>query len=183
MEQIEIIRSKRRTVAIEIKKDLRVIVRVPLRMKEDEIKRFVSEKQPWIEKHLQSAKQRMEEKELPFTAEEIRTLADAALKDIPRRVAKYAPIIGVTVGRITIRSQKSRWGSCSAKGNLNFNCLLMLCPESVRDYIVVHELCHRKEFNHSAAFWAQVGSILPGYKEQYRWLKRDGEKISGRLEK
>ena len=169
MEQLEIIRSKRRTIAIEVKKDLRIVVRVPLEMKDNDIQRFVMEKQRWIEKHLQIVKKRNEEKETPFTVEEIHALADAALKDLLQRVAKYAPIVGVTVGRITIRNQRSRWGSCSAKGNLNFNCLLMLCPEEVRDYVVVHELCHRKELNHSPAFWSLVECVLPGYKEQYHW--------------
>lgn len=182
MEQLEIIRSKRRTIAIEVKKDLRIVVRVPLEMKDNDIQRFVMEKQRWIEKHLQIVKKRNEEKETPFTVEEIHALADAALKDLLQRVAKYAPIVGVTVGRITIRNQRSRWGSCSAKGNLNFNCLLMLCPEEVRDYVVVHELCHRKELNHSPAFWTLVECVLPGYKEQYHWLKENGSKIIRRLE-
>ena len=182
MEQLEIIRSKRRTIAIEVKKDLRIVVRVPLEMKDNDIQRFVMEKQRWIEKHLQIVKKRNGEKETPFTVEEIHALADAALKDLLQRVAKYAPIVGVTVGRITIRNQRSRWGSCSAKGNLNFNCLLMLCPEEVRDYVVVHELCHRKELNHSPAFWSLVECVLPGYKEQYHWLKENGSKIIRRLE-
>ena len=182
MEQLEIIRSKRRTIAIEVKKDLRIVVRVPLEMKDNDIQRFVMEKQRWIEKHLQIVKKRNEEKETPFTVEEIHAQADAALKDLLQRVAKYAPIVGVTVGRITIRNQRSRWGSCSAKGNLNFNCLLMLCPEEVRDYVVVHELCHRKELNHSPAFWSLVECVLPGYKEQYHWLKENGSKIIRRLE-
>lgn len=182
MEQLEITRSKRRTIAIEVKKDLRIVVRVPLEMKDNDIQRFVMEKQRWIEKHLQIVKKRNEEKETPFTVEEIHALADAALKDLLQRVAKYAPIVGVTVGRITIRNQRSRWGSCSAKGNLNFNCLLMLCPEEVRDYVVVHELCHRKELNHSPAFWSLVECVLPGYKEQYHWLKENGSKIIRRLE-
>ena len=182
MEQLEIIRSKRRTIAIEVKKDLRIVVRVPLEMKDNDIQRFVMEKQRWIEKHLQIVKKRNEEKETPFTVEEIHALADAALKDLLQRVAKYAPIVGVTVGRITIRNQRSRWGSCSAKGNLNFNCLLMLCPEEVRDYVVVHELCRRKELNHSPAFWSLVECVLPGYKEQYHWLKENGSKIIRRLE-
>lgn len=181
MEQFEIIRSKRRTIAIEIKRNMCIVVRVPLEMKEKDIQRVVMEKQRWIEKHLQIVKMRNEEKEAPLTAEEIHALSDAALKDIPQRVEKYAPIVGVAVGRITIRNQRSRWGSCSAKGNLNFNCLLMLCPEEVRDYVVVHELCHRKELNHSAAFWTLVECVLPGYKEQYRWLREHGGKIIGRL--
>lgn len=106
----------------------------------------------------------------------------AALKDISSRVAKYALIVCVTVERIIIRSQRRRWDSCSAKGNLIFDCLLMLCPGDVRDYVVRHELCHRKERNHSPAFWSQVESVLPGYKEQYCCLKENRSNIIGRLE-
>ena len=82
---------------------------------------------------------------------------------------------------ITIRNQKTRWGSCSSKGNLNFNCLLMLTPPEVIDYVVVHELCHRKEMNHSGAFWAEVEKVLPDYKEQVKWLKENGGQIIGRM--
>ena len=103
------------------------------------------------------------------------------MKDTSRRVAKYASIVGVTIGRITIRSQRRHWDSCSAKGNLIFNCLLMLYSEEVRDYVVRHKLCHWKELNHSPAFWAQAKSVLPGYKEQYPKLKENGSKIIGRL--
>lgn len=151
-------------------------------MKDKDLQRFVIGKQRWIEEHLQIVKMRNEEKGSPFTPKGLHDLANAAVRDIPQCVAKYATIVGVTVGRITIRNQRSRWGSCSAKGNLNFNCLLMLCPEEVRDYVVVHELCHRKELNHSPAFWAQVKRVLPGYKEQYHWLKENGSKIIRRLE-
>lgn len=151
-------------------------------MKEEDVQWFVTGKRQWIEEHLQIVKMRNEEKGSPFMLKELHDLADAAVKDIPQRVTKYAPIVGVTVGKINVRNQRSWWGSCSAKGNLNFKCLLMLCPEDVRDYVVVHELCHRKELNHSPAFWAQVECVLPGYKEQYHWLKENGSKIVRRLE-
>ena len=90
---------------------------------------------------------------------------------IPPKVEHFAKIIGVDYGTITIRMQKSRWGSCSAKGNLNFNCLLMKTPDEVIDYVVVHELCHRKEMNHSPRFWAEVEKIIPDYKKRRSWLK------------
>ena len=94
---------------------------------------------------------------------------------------QLAPIVGVNCGRITIRAQKSRWGSCSAKGNLNFNCLLMLCPEEVRDYVVVHELCHRKELNHSDRFWNEVRQLLPSYDSARKWLKTNGVSLIRRI--
>ena len=85
--------------------------------------------------------------------------------------------VGVTYGRITIRNQRTRWGSCSAKGNLNFNCLLMKAPPEVLDYVVVHELCHRLEMNHSPRFWAQVERVLPDYKVSRKWLREHGNEL------
>lgn len=180
MHAYEIVRSMRRTIAVEIRNG-RVIVRAPQRMSKAEIERFVASKTDWINKHLEVAKQRQSVPVQPFTAAEIQQLADAALQDIPQRVRKYATIIGVTVGRITIRNQKTRWGSCSSKGNLNFNCLLMLCPEEVRDYVVVHELCHRKELNHSTRFWNEVARVMPDYAQRRKWLKENGGSLIARL--
>ena len=180
MEGFELIRSARRTIAVEIRNG-RVIVRAPMRMSKVEIERLVASKADWINKHLEASKQRQSVPVQPFTAAEIQQLADAALLDIPQRVRKYAAIVGVTVGRITIRNQKTRWGSCSSKGNLNFNCLLMLCPEEVRDYVVVHELCHRKELNHSPRFWNEVARVMPDYAARRKWLKDNGAALIRRL--
>ncbi len=181
--EIEVVRSHRRTIAIEITSDLRVLVRAPMRMKDSDIRRFVAEKSGWIQRHLEWGKARQEETEPPLTEAEIRTLADAAREDLAHRVTKYAAKIGVTVGRVTIRNQKTRWGSCSSKGNLNFNCLLMLCPEEVRNYVVVHELCHRKQLNHSPAFWAEVEKYMPNYADHRSWLKENGNRLIGRMKK
>lgn len=112
---------------------------------------------------------------------EIHELVDKALIVIPEKVKKYAPIVGVTYGRITIRNQRSRWGSCSGKGNLNFNCILMLFPEEVIDYVVVHELCHRKHMNHSVAFYSEVERVFPKYRKCQRWLKENGGLYLSRL--
>lgn len=175
---MNIIRSKRKTLAIEITRDANVLVRAPYRMKNGDIQRFVEEKREWIEKSLQQVREIQQKSPIdPFTIEEIKQLAEKARKRIPPKVAHYASIIGVTYGRITIRNQKTRWGSCSGKGNLNFNCLLMLAPEEVLDYVVVHELCHRKEMNHSKRFWNEVERILPDYKKHRNWLKENGENL------
>ena len=172
-----IIRSARKTIAIQIMPAGEVLVRCPNRMRMEDIQRFVDSKSGWITSHL--AKQKPN---LPaFSEEELQSLARQALKTIPERVDHFAPIVGVTYGRITIRSQHTRWGSCSSKGNLNFNCMLMLVPPEVLDYVVVHELCHRKEMNHSAKFWAEVERVLPNYRTMRKWLKDNGSALIGRL--
>lgn len=182
---IRIIRSSRRTISIQIDENLQLTVRAPLRMPDSAVRKFIGEKRPWIEKNMRRMKERQEalkaEPEEVLTAEELRELAKEALQFIPERVSFYARIIGVNYGRITIRNQRTRWGSCSGAGNLNFNCLLMLTPPEIIDYVVVHELCHRLEMNHSPYFWAEVERVLPDYKKRRKWLKDNGEKIMRRI--
>ena len=182
--EITLIRSRRKSLAIEITPELQVVVRAPARMPVREINAFVQEKDDWIRAHLQqmAEKKRLREqyREQALSKEELQELATQAMKLIPQKVHYYAQIIGVTYGRITIRNQRTRWGSCSGKGNLNFNCLLLLMPEEVLDYVVVHELCHRKEMNHSARFWEEVEKILTDYRQRRKWLKDNGGRIMDR---
>ena len=176
-----VIRSSRRTISVQIAPSGEVLVRCPRRMSNADIRRFVESKSGWIEKHLEK---RTAEARLPvFTDEQLQVLARQARQTIPERVAHFAPLVGVTYGRITIRSQHTLWGSCSGKGNLSFNCLLMLTPPEVLDYVVVHELCHRKEMNHSTRFWAEVGRVLPDYEIRRKWLRENGTALISRLER
>lgn len=183
--EIEIIKSNRKTIAIEVRQDLRVIVRAPKRASNREIMKFVEQKQDWIAKHLAYMQIRYEEtrraKEKQFTDDDIRKMKDEAKRVIPDRVKYYAGIMGVTFGKITIKNQKNRWGSCSSKGNLNFNCLLMLTPDKVRDYVVIHELCHLKQMNHSKMFWAEVEKVMPDYKVYRQWLSQNGNMLIERM--
>ena len=182
-DDIKVIRSKRKTISLQIKPDGCVELRCPLRFTDRQALDFFERKKDWIEKHLKEVLTRKEETDSvpPLSLEDIKALADKAIRVIPPKVKKYAEIIGVTYGRITIRNQKSRWGSCSSKGNLNFNCLLMLTSDDIIDYVVVHELCHRKEMNHSKRFWAEVEKVLPDYKEREKWLKDNGDIIMRRM--
>lgn len=171
-----LIRSDRKSIGIQIIAD-GVVVRAPKWLSAAEIDRFVQSKRSWIEGHLS----KIPAPQPKFTQEEIESLARKALTVIPDRVRHFSPIVGVTYGRITIRNQRSRWGSCSGKGNLNFNCLLMLTPDHVVDYVVVHELCHRLEMNHSQKFWTQVEWVLPDYQKSREWLKEHEKELIGRL--
>lgn len=94
-----------------------------------------------------------------------------------RRANAATPGYGFTYGRVAVRDQKSRWGSCSRAGNLNFNWRLLLAPLPVLDYIVIHELCHLKEPNHSPRFWALVALGCPDYRERRRWLRQHGQEL------
>ncbi len=173
----QLIRSSRKTISLQLTPQGELIVRCPRRMPQGEVEAFVRSKAEWVEKH----RARLAPPQPRFTMEEINALAHRAQATIPDRVAWFANRMGVTYGRITIRNQRSRWGSCSGTGNLNFNCLLMLTPSEVVDYVIVHELCHRKEMNHSPAFWAEVEKVLPAYQTQRKWLKDNGGTLISRL--
>ena len=176
--QYELIRSRRRTLAVEIKPDGSVVVRTPQRLPQREIDRFLAQKSDWIRIHRAKVLRRKAAQEInpvsPLTDAQLSGLKKRAKIAFRERVGYYAPLVGVSYGQITIRSQKTRWGSCSSKGNLNFNCLLLLAPPEVLDYVVVHELCHRKEMNHSPRFWAEVARVMPDYKVRRKWLKDNG---------
>lgn len=180
--KVTVIRSDRRTLSVSLRPG-EIIARAPLKMKEKEIYSFIESKKVWIEKNLAKISEREKAiSELPaFSKEELSELYEKAKEIIPERVKYYAPKIGVTYNGITIRCQRTRWGSCSSKGNLNFNCLLALFPLEVIDSVVVHELCHRKHMNHSAMFYAEIDKVFPDYSRCHKWLKENGAIHMGRV--
>lgn len=177
MMEYTILRSRRKTIAIEITPAGRIIVRSPLRMPKRDIDAFVTSKAQWIRKHIA----RIPPPQPQFSETELQDMVQWARDTLPERVAFWASRMGVTYGRITVHRQHTRWGSCSSQGNLNFNCLLALVPEEVLDYIIVHELCHRRQMNHSPAFWAEVARLLPDYEASRMWLKQNGGRLIARL--
>ncbi len=183
--KVTIKKSNRKSIAIQLDPGRNIIIRAPYQMPDAEIRRFYQSQKGWLETHIRKIEEQLAKEaqaaEPELTDAEIRELALLAKADLPGRVSVFAKEIGVTYGRITIRNQKTRWGSCSSKGNLNFNCLLMLMPEGIRDYVVVHELCHRKEMNHSAAFWAEVERVMPDYRARRKWLKDHGDSYMRRM--
>ena len=181
---VEVIYSSRRTMGLEVTADGRVKARVPNRTADAVVEKFVKERAGWIAEKYLLQKARQEKQKLargtrdyeqnPALEARYRELARAV---IGQRVSYFAAKMGVTYGRIPIRDQKTRWGSCSGRGNLNFNWKLVLMPPEVLDYVVVHELAHRKQMNHSPLFWAEVGRVLPDYESRRRWLKEHGKEV------
>ena len=179
---VKVVRSRRKTLSAQIDKGT-VLVKVPVRTSEEQILTFLQAHDRWIRRHLERDAQTREEAALEgiLNDAQIRALAEQAVQVIPPKAAAYARRIGVSPGRITIRNQRTRWGSCSAKGNLNFNCLLMLCPDEVIDSVVVHELAHLTEMNHSPRFYAIVYAAFPDYDRWNRWLKEHGPALIRRM--
>ena len=176
-----LIRARRKTLSIRIMQEGNLEIRAPLGMPKGEIEAFLKEKAQWIETHRAKVlAEYTQGQEAPLSEEEILTLAEQMRQRLPEKLNRHAASMGVTFGRVTIRCQQTRWGSCSSRGNLNFNCLLMLAPEEVLDYVVVHELAHRKQMNHSALFWQEVERECPDYKKSLRWLKDRGGALLSR---
>ena len=170
------IRSRRKTIAIQIDREGQVIVRTPYGITKRQVEEFLDEKKDWILQTRQRVEKRKTE-QISISEEVRREGIERAKRIFPERTAYFAKRMGVDYGRITIREQKTRWGSCSSKGNLNFNWKLILAPPEVLDYVVVHELCHLKEMNHSKAFWDEVGKVMPEYETYKLWLKENGWKL------
>lgn len=164
------IRSRRKMIAIQIDREGQVIVRTPYGITKRQVEEFLDEKKDWILQTRQRVEKRKTE-QIPISEEVLREGIERAKRIFPERTAYFAKRMGVDYGRITIREQKTRWGSCSSKGNLNFNWKLVLLDPELLDYVVVHELAHRREMNHSKNFWKIVEAELPDYRERRRRLK------------
>ena len=177
-----VIRSSRKTIALEITRDCKLLVRCPNRMTTEYIENFIRDKAGWIKKHMPA---KNNEPVHPFTQTQVKEFASTTKTLLQPRLEYFAGQLGVSYNRVTVRSQRSRWGSCSNHKdgvyNLNFNCLLALVPPEITDYVVVHELCHIKEMNLSKEFWALVETILPDYKSRKKWLREQGGELISRL--
>lgn len=172
--KMEFVPSRGKSLRLEVRGDGRVVVRVPKGVTEKQAQAFVNDNEAWIAK----AQARLNEKcvalENVQKAVDLEALWAQASIELPARVEKWAKTLGVHYKDVYIKYQRTRWGSCSNLGNINLNALLLLAPEEVRDYVVVHELCHLLEMNHSPSFWANVEQTLPDYRKQKQWLKENG---------
>lgn len=173
MEHYELIRSRRKTLALEISRDGRVIARAPMETPKRDIDAFVTAHSAWIAKHLDAQRRRADAFPEP-SAEELRDMAKRAAELIPPKVAHWSAITGLVPTGITITAARTRFGSCSGKNRLSFSCRLVNYPEAAVDLVVVHELCHIKEKNHGPAFYALLSRYLPDHKERKQLLRFPG---------
>ena len=177
-----VIYSRRKTCAVSISADGEITLRLPLGTSEAQICRLLTDKQHWIITHYLEAVKHRESRPVSDLTDAQRTAlekryVEAAKEYCPKRAAHFLPLTGGSFERITIRDQRTRWGSCSARGTLSFNWRLMLAPPAVLDYVVVHELCHLTHMDHSKDFWALVESVCPDYRTHRKWLKEHGQEL------
>lgn len=168
---VQVVYSARKSLGLQVKSDGTVYARVPRRVSDKTIEKFIQKHEAWI---LQKRKALLFAGDspkilLPQVATEEGKRKARAL--VTHRVEYYADLMGISYGRIAMRNQKTRWGSCSVDGNLNFNCRLLFLPLDLVDYVVVHELAHRRHMDHSPDFWREVARYLPDYKERRERLK------------
>ena len=176
---VTVLQSKRKTLGLEVRRDGGVVARMPARISDAEIIQFLEDHKDWAFRTMR-LRDRQEENRPHVSVKPYQELTKEDLKNIGEKflemTARFARIMGVTYGNITIRNQKTRWGSCSAKGNLNFNYQLYYLPEELMEYVVIHELAHRKHMDHSREFWAEVERYCPDYKARRKRLKEIGIK-------
>lgn len=149
--------------------DKSIVITKPFLCSQKTVEKFINSKKDWIEKKLQYFDKLPTKKR--FSKEHYLKNKEIARKIIRVKVDKYTKVLGFDYKRISIRNQKTRWGSCSKDANLNFNYKIILLPENLQDYIIIHELCHLKELNHSKKFWDLVATVCPDYKKHRKELK------------
>lgn len=165
----EIIFSKRKTISLSVKRDKRIVVRAPFHTPKSRIDNFVQKNAFWIsqrQKYYDHAPSIDD-----FTSEQIKELKTNLQRIITPILSEYSYKMRVSPNKVSINTTKTRFGSCSSNGNLNFSCRLALYPQKAIEYVCVHELAHLKEMNHSSKFWSIVEAQLPDYKEAKKLLK------------
>ena len=165
-----------RRYVIRVRPDGHVRVTVPRWGSKREAALFVEQQRGWIERQRQRIRARAQEtpQQPQLSPEEVRLLKQRARRELPAQLFAQAATLGLSVARVSIRNQKSRWGSCSPSGHICLNWRLVAFPEAVREYVIIHELMHLKRLDHSRAFWKLVAGACPDYEASRRWLRTHG---------
>lgn len=168
-----------RGIKIAVYNTLEVKVTASKYVPEAVIKAYVFSHSAWIRSKLDFyLRKGPVKKSVPLSSAEYLNLKNKTIQLITPKLTHYRNLLQVNYKSVTVRNQKTRWGSCSRQGRLNFNCRLCLLPDELIDYVVVHELCHLKELNHSKRFWAHVASILPNHKLLRSQIHKQGISLS-----
>lgn len=151
-----------------------IVVTTPFDLKESVVEKFIREKSEWLFSKIAFFEQFKGQAITRYSHEEYLKHKDSAYRLAVERVNHFNKKLKFSFNQINIKNQKTRWGSCSKKGNLNFNYKIALLPQRTADYIIVHEICHLKQFNHSRKFWSLVSQTMPDYMKIRNELKTSG---------
>ncbi len=164
--------SKAKNIRITIERDGSVVLTKPPFVSNMTAVSFLRSKWSWVLKKLKSLEARVQDPDIKrYDRKHYLENKEIARKLVTEKVECWNKMYGFDIKKIAVRSQKERWGSCSSLGNLNFNYKIIFLPNDLQDYIVVHEICHLKELNHSPRFWTLVAKAIPGYLDCKRALK------------
>ncbi len=172
MREYTLVRSKRKSLAIEVNRDLEVIVRAPFLLPKFTVEAFVKSREEWIEKAIEKMREKAQNTPVELSSEKIKELKKRAKDVLPERVRYYSELMNLFPTALKITSAKTRFGSCSGKNSICFSCRLMQYPIEAIDYVVVHELAHIKHKNHSKKFYDLIEKYLPDYKDRQKLLKK-----------
>jgi predicted metal-dependent hydrolase len=173
---LEFVRHPRaRRYVIRVRHDGSVRVTMPRWGSRREAELFAHQQQSWIERQRRRAAERPPLPAPLYSPEELRALQIRARKELPEALRQLADAHGLTVSRVSVRNQRSRWGSCSPSGHICLNWRLLLMPEPVREYVLIHELMHLRRLDHSRVFWKLVAAACPAYEESRKWLRANGQ--------
>lgn len=178
---MEFVRHPRaRRYVIRVKGDGSVRITVPRGGSRREAELFAAENRRWIDEQRAQLNQRAHQR-LAYTPEAIDDLKRQAAVELPPRLRRLAAHHGLAVSRISVRNQRSRWGSCSPSGHICLNWRLMLMPDAVRDYVLIHELMHLRRLDHSRHFWRLVAHACPWFRDARQWLRENRHLLDDRL--
>ena len=177
--RFNVIRSKRKSISLRLLSPDEGQIRAPLNMPQREIEAFVRARQPWIDARVRELARRASL--APFGEDELKSIKKRAQTELLPALRLRAAQMGIEAGKISFRFQKGRFGSCSSRGNISLNCLLVLMPPALMDYVIVHELCHIRHPDHSPAFWSEVAKYCPDYKKLRDETQKQGAELIARL--
>ncbi|MBE6939315.1 MAG: M48 family metallopeptidase [Ruminococcaceae bacterium] len=166
----QVIRSRRRTIALQIQRNGQILVRAPLQATDRDVEHFIQTHRDWIASHLQRRLEWLQEHPEP-SEEQIALWRRQAKEQIPSRVAYWSQIMGLSPTGVKITAARHRFGSCNGRNSLCFSLFLMQYPPEVIDYVVVHELAHIRHFNHGPEFYRTVEQYLPDWQQRKAQLK------------
>ncbi len=173
----KIVRSKRRSLSLEIREDASLLIRAPNFLSEEKILKLAEKKKDWIECQQKKALEKQQKlnylRTLGFSSHSTKNYKQQALRHIWERAGYFSDLLGSSFKKIKITNARKRWGSCGSNGTLSFSWRLILAPPQVIDYIVAHEVAHLRVGNHSRKFWNTVASLYPEYKTHQKWIKEN----------